>query len=81
MRDRMRRIIITLLVVIAMMIGIMPFENREIIADGEDVQEITSVTLNVPRPRVGQWPDSPSVAGDQPYEMDRFLWLFNNKGD
>jgi hypothetical protein len=35
MRDRMRKIIITLLVVIAMLIGIMPFENREIRADGD----------------------------------------------
>ncbi len=41
MRDMMRKTIITLLVVTAMMIGIMPFENIEIIADGEDNAEIT----------------------------------------
>ncbi len=41
MRDRMKKTIITLLVVTAMMIGIMPFENIEIIADGEDNAEIT----------------------------------------
>ncbi len=53
MKNRIGKTIVTLLAVKTLLIGIMPFENREIYADGEDVQEITSVTLIITPPNVG----------------------------
>ncbi len=65
---------ITLMLTIIMAMGMMTFGSSKIEADDNI---ITSVTVNVPTPRVGESPGMPLVAEDQPYMRVTYTWAYS----